>query len=159
MTWHLSKVIRNSHQNYPQLMMSVTMEFQNLDDNGIVIDKRTYIEPNVSLVTDEGIARLAKNQLDQLQLIASTPIGEVTDLTSIKSIINPPPPPAITPDEQLAQKKRDNVIALLKKRSALAQAVEAGAIAADDNSIVDVQTALDAAYKDDPDLMLSLLGA
>ncbi len=98
MTWTLTKVTRapNTNPQLARLLMSVTMEFANFDTNGISTDTHTYTEPNVSDVSDAGVARLARDQMRQLEVISGTTPGAVPDLTGIKAfLIGPQLAPAI----------------------------------------------------------------
>jgi hypothetical protein len=92
MTWTLTNVTRAPHSDkkLALLLQSVTMEFTEFDSNGVATGKtRTYTEPNVSDVSDEGIARLARDQMRQLEKIAQTPTGAV-DLNTIRALVSPP---------------------------------------------------------------------
>lgn len=96
MTWTLAKVTRTAHPNdtLSRLIMGVTMEFAQINADGIVVGTHTYTEPNVSDVSAAGIGKLARDQIRQLELISGTTPGVADDLDDIKTLMAGPRIPA-----------------------------------------------------------------
>lgn len=138
--WTLTKVTRIAKS---ALMQSVEFTFTN-DTDGM---EHRYVEPNVSDVSDAGLANLARNQLRQLNLVASVPPGD-GDVAAINALISPtqPGPPKIDPDAE----KRAAYLADIQTRDKLLKLVP------DDPEIAAINAKLDAALKDETERAILL---
>lgn len=166
MTWTLTKVERKPWTPQPGqsrdpeiglLLQAVTMEFIEIDSNGGPTGKtRSYTEPNVSDVTDEGIAKLARSQMRQLEKISAVATGQVSDLSNIRALVSPAP--VAQPIATATDVQRDAIVVLLRTRVSHLRTIELGLASATDADVVDTKKALDDAMTADRALVLSLIG-
>lgn len=101
MTWTLASVTvaKNANAQFPQLanlVRTVTFVFNDINSDGVVQGTHSYTEPNVSDVSAAGLAKLARDQLAQLQKISDSEsgpyaVGVVADISPLTTLINAPP--------------------------------------------------------------------
>lgn len=144
-----------------RLQCGAKFTYLEIDENGVTVpgqEPHVYFEPIVTECSDQGLAKLARDHLTQLNKIADLDLGAV----EIAHLVTPPAAPAPTQAELDADAevaaKRANVGAALSARIAHLKAIELGLLASDDASVVDTKAKLDAMMEEDPATVLGFLG-
>lgn len=152
---------KSAQARLSRLQCSARFTYLEIDANGVTVpgqQPHVYFEPVVSECSDEGLARLGRDHLAQLNKVTGLERGAV----DVASLVAPSAPPDKTQEQIDADAavaaKRDEIVGALQRRISHLKAIELGILSADDPSVSETKAQLDAAMQTDAGLVLSLIG-